>query len=229
MSCSGSRQRLPNYKTSGIITDHPRLLPHGACYTAWCKCLPCSVQRQRVHWRVALMPAFPFTLRHWILCALQLSKVTINLTHAWGPYSPAWGIPGSLVRAKPATVQFNADSLQNTYILQQVVMFLKPVYLGWSGFLLLSSYPCAWSWLDLQWCSCILGSNSSTPGFPWEWGITASRSEGARTHQIRLHLDWGPSCVRNVGGRSPPHPASARSGEPCVVLVGGTPQGYEPR
>ena len=26
MSCSGSRQRLPNYGTSAIITDHPRLL-----------------------------------------------------------------------------------------------------------------------------------------------------------------------------------------------------------
>ena len=29
MSCSGSRQRLPNYGTSAIITDHPRLLPIG--------------------------------------------------------------------------------------------------------------------------------------------------------------------------------------------------------
>ena len=37
MSCSGSRQSLPNYGTSAIITDHPRLLPHGACDTVWCE------------------------------------------------------------------------------------------------------------------------------------------------------------------------------------------------
>ena len=50
MSCSGSRQRLlvPNYGTSAIITDHPRLLPHGACDTVWCECRLCSVRRRRV-------------------------------------------------------------------------------------------------------------------------------------------------------------------------------------
>ena len=29
MSCSGSRQRLPNYGTSAIITDHPDCCPMG--------------------------------------------------------------------------------------------------------------------------------------------------------------------------------------------------------
>ena len=48
MSCSGSRQRLPNYGTSAIITDQPRLLPNGACDTVLCECRPCSARRRRV-------------------------------------------------------------------------------------------------------------------------------------------------------------------------------------
>ena len=63
----------------------------------------------------------------------------------------------------------------------------------------------------------------------WDWGIAASRSEGA--HPTRLHRYRGPRCVLQRRGPEPSPPGlGQRWGtfrlERCAGM---TPQGYEPR